>query len=196
MNWQTLTNMSWSAVTNDDATSSMSNENEKNDDDDNPVGVKFALMVDDLEAFELLASSFSAGRQFISRSIELVDQNSLEPVDDSTVSRTGIFSLVCFGRQPAESKMQLPSITDFFVVHNDSDSAFQALHGNGQPRLSEYLRYRADLTIVTTPLLTGHSSNIHGTVAIQQSSQRHKLLLQYKALDSGVMCAPRGDGWK
>lgn len=155
----------------------------------------YILMVDDLEVFEIIAESIPAARNFLSQTISLMDGN----------QGGGVNGLICFGRHPVETKMQLPSMTEFFVVQNDQ-SLFSAgssnfhlahtpLHSNGQPKLSEYMRYRADITLVASPLMTGHSSTIHGTIAVQQSTTPKKLLLQFKALDSGIMCAPRGDGW-
>jgi hypothetical protein len=170
----------------------------------------YMLMIDDLEAFEVLADSIPSARNFLSEALSIMDQSSETDVQAEQGQDGCIHGMICFGRHPIETKMQLPSMTDFFVVQHDATTqmamnggsgssaqhlAHTPLHGNGQPKLSEYMRYRADITLVASPLMTGHSSTIHGTIAVQQSNANKKLLLQYKALDSGVMCAPRGDGW-
>lgn len=50
------------------------------------------------------------------------------------------------------------------------------------------------MTLVASPLQTGYSSHIHGNIVIHEQ-QKKALQLQFKALDSGVLCAPIGEGW-
>jgi hypothetical protein len=48
---------------------------------------------------------------------------------------------------------------------------------------------RADVTITVSALATGYSSAVHGvvSVAVREAAPKRQTL-QYKALDSGVLC--------
>lgn len=94
-----------------------------------------------------------------------------------------------------------------------------------QPALCEYLRYRfethsfilfvscslascncsrlasvrfcrADVTIVVSALGTGYSSAVHGVITtVQRAQLPRRQTLQYKALDSGVLCGLVGSSF-
>lgn len=50
------------------------------------------------------------------------------------------------------------------------------------------------MTVTVSALETGYSSAVHGVIATAQRLQHpRRQLLQYKALDSGVLCALVGD---
>lgn len=51
------------------------------------------------------------------------------------------------------------------------------------------LALRADVTVAVSALATGYSSAVHGVVAVSvRSVAPRRQTLQYKALDSGVLC--------
>jgi hypothetical protein len=90
-------------------------------------------------------------------------------------------------------------------------------HEDGQPKLSEYCRYRNNTTIIAQPLSTGYSTLVHGIITVyppvhteqggngssvgaggsgqqmmtnnSMKQERKKIVLQYKALDSGITCS-------
>lgn len=110
-----------------------------------------ALLVDDLDALEVLAPTPSAARRFMARSIEL-----LSP----TESHAGLHQLVTFGRHPLESVVELgglDSSSGASVALAAAAVGNGAAAGNGlgllngrmplsevdqEPALCEYLRYR------------------------------------------------------
>lgn len=67
-----------------------------------------------------------------------------------------------------------------------------------------YLFNRAQLVLVASPLKTGFSTTVHGTITviqhnvvldgIRENNTRRKQVLQYKALDTGVVCTSSGKG--
>ena len=92
-------------------------------------------------------------------------------------------------------------------------SGHTPLHNhNGQPKLTEYCRYRTDITMIAAPLSTGYSTQVHGIITIyppihshtnssnnsnnnsNNEQKRKMIVLQYKALDTGITCSPSGDG--
>jgi hypothetical protein len=119
---------------------------------------------------------------------------------------------VAYGRIPAESVL-----AGLQPLSNYSSSGSQ-----DDPSLTEYCRYRADITVSVSPLSTGFSSQVHGLISITNSvttaavptalvskssaltgSTSFQLLqpggqtqlqqvLQYKAADTGVKCALAG----
>lgn len=59
-----------------------------------------------------------------------------------------------------------------------------------------YCYHRADVTIVVSALGTGYSSAVHGVITTTQRAQLpRRQTLQYKALDSGVLCGLVGSSF-
>jgi len=128
------------------------------------------------------------------------------PIDNSFVSQSPVRSLVAFGRQPLETLSQFTSLSESDQVGErwkvpTGQNAMGASRYNypldestAEPSLAEYLRYRADIMVTVSALESGYSSAVHGLIAVTQPSKAVKRqILQYKALDSGVMCSIVGN---
>jgi hypothetical protein len=109
---------------------------------DNCEGI--ALLVDDVDALELLAPTARAARRFMARAIELLQPSATEG------AHGGLHQLVAFGRHPVEY------IADLSGLNNVSGSSGITLSSEAsggilsaplsetdqEPTLCEYLRYR------------------------------------------------------
>jgi hypothetical protein len=111
---------------------------------DNCEGI--ALLVDDVDALELLAPTARAARRFMARAIELLQTSTTEG------EHGGLHQLVAFGRHPVEY------IADLSGLNNTSRSSGMTLSTEAsggmlsaraplseidqEPALCEYLRYR------------------------------------------------------
>ena len=154
----------------------------------------YTLVIDDLEAFELMATSTLDAIKFISITLQLINSPS-SPSSHCT-------RLVSYGRQ--DSTVASPDLSSSTSVEDLS--------------LTEYLRYRATTIAEIHPLATGYSLDVHGLIRITSrynyltSSTTDTLqpkpsstptaagptatrgflsqrTLIYKALDTGVKCS-------
>jgi hypothetical protein len=105
-----------------------------------------ALLVDDVDALELLAPNARAARRFMARAIELLQPSTTEG------AHGGLHQLVAFGRHPIDY------IADLCGLNNNSSSSGVAVSSEAsggvlsaraslseidqEPALCEYLRYR------------------------------------------------------
>lgn len=187
---------------------------------------QYLLMIDDIDMFQMVGNiaiystkeggltSTLNGHQLMACCVKSVQSS--EPVisnigeilpkitsssaipPEQQLHQSGIISLIVYGKQPSEVRMQLPNM-NFSSTYFDTDSiALSQRHRNGpyddeneEPLLSEYLKYRyfhlfsphltralivfislfrADLLLVTNPLQTGHSTAVHGTITINYQS--------------------------
>jgi hypothetical protein len=142
---------------------------------------KTIVMVDDADAFELLAPSAADARRWFQQWMRAMNQE---------VAPTVVDSVVTFGRlrdhessaQPAESSPAEP--LKLSNLHVDRQ----------QPLLTTFLLAHAQWIVTAAALRTGLSSVVHGTLTIQQHDlaaprpSRVRQQLQYRALDSGVQC--------
>eukprot|EP01031_Cornospumella_fuschlensis_P026482 gene26482-32006_t len=169
-----------------------------------PLGASFKpflLLVDDVDVMELLvgASGRARLRQWLSNLIRHV-QNS----DKLTPNLEGA---IFYGRTPAESQLTFPSMDSALPQqHLDHSEGHRAplvegmgVGAGGEPLLVEYLRYRQvlDRTSSAHALKSGPSSLVHGIIRIYDRNQvdasaaaQREVTLQYKALDTGVVCSP------
>eukprot|EP01031_Cornospumella_fuschlensis_P024860 gene24860-30037_t len=127
-------------------------------------------------------------------------------VDDVDVMELlNLEGAIFFGRTPAESQLTFPSMDSALPQqHLDHSEGHRAplvegmgIEAGGEPLLVEYLRYRSDLVIVAHALKSGPSSLVHGIIRIYDRNQidasaaaQREVTLQYKALDTGVVCSP------
>lgn len=156
----------------------------------------FSIVIDDLEMFELLSPSLRAARKLL-----------LSYSMACKKTQSSLHSFIAYGRQCNEShEFVCGDWCPSTVGHENSSSTVGGDssryrnntldgEGGGTPVLSEYMRYRADVTIHTSPLSTGHSLEVHGSIAVSDTQQscRRRLLLLYKALDSGVRASLVGN---
>lgn len=169
-----------------------------------------AVFVDDIDILELLAPSPMAARNFITRFLAVLHNTTHISTTDGLNYREGSVShVVCFGRHPQDTTAQLSSLGSSVVSASNSEDVgengglagpFSAVAPlsteEDQPALCEYLRYRADVTIVVSALGTGYSSAVHGVIAtVQRTQLPRRQTLQYKALDSGVVCGLVGSSF-
>jgi hypothetical protein len=185
---------------------------------------RFSVVIDDLEALEALAPSAQAARAFCVNLCQMLSSSSSSGStsqdsvlgstgDDSTGdTRSSISTLVAYGRQcpysmnyskatSSSSSLYGGSTQSFFNSTNSlhTDVMSHAGGNNAEPMLSEYSRYRADVTVCVQPLVSGYSSEVHGVITIKSGGLMNQpsgikapsecILLHFKALDSGVRCA-------
>lgn len=117
------------------------------------------------------------------------------------VGPPSLHSVYGYGRHPADSKLQFPSmdLQQPIVVLDSSTGSRPPRNESGEATCVEYLRYRSSMTIVAKPLKTGNSTAVHGLLQVLHRQLGGsagldgkgvaEALLQYKALDSGVYCA-------
>jgi hypothetical protein len=109
-------------------------------------GEGVALLVDDVDALELLAPTAIAARRFMARAIELLQQSTTEG------AHRGLHQLVAFGRHPVDYIADLSGLNN---ISGTSGNALSTEASGGmlsaraplseidqEPALCEYLRYR------------------------------------------------------
>ena len=119
-----------------------------------------SLMIDDLEAFELLAPNAKEAKQFLSHHIREMQNQVVPEIEQLTCVVTkrsaqtdhAWASIAAFGRMPLETISQLPMLGEteqprYRPPSNHGTAGSSAkyncpLDENNQPTLSEYLRYR------------------------------------------------------
>jgi len=184
--------------------------------------IEIELMIDDLEMLELLSPSNSACRSFLSNCIASMyqpyntDSNDHIPVSSEVIPTSipasevlKIRNICIFGRQAMDSEpdmrpMSLNLAADSTLIDQSSAgwthfNGVSRLDESGQPILSEYLLYRADVVVTVSPLETGYASDIHGRIRTsiahknRNQGKRQQNLL-FKATDSSVVCSVVGEG--
>jgi len=130
--------------------------------------VALNILVDDLDVFEMLSPSPQSARLFVQH----ITQQILSEINS-------LSSFIAFGRLTTAS--------------NDGESnSLSSLHCNGQTRLSEFLKYKCTVLVECSPLRSGFSTIVHGIIHVYQVKDLRwsQQSYQYKALDSGIVCAP------
>lgn len=104
------------------------------------------FMFDDLEMLEVLSASIQDCKLWFSSLSKQLEMNAYHAnIDHQHEQITELMGIISFGRHPEQVKAQLSSMKDSAVISFDDHnhhSVHQALHVDGQPRLTEYLRYR------------------------------------------------------
>eukprot|EP01038_Epipyxis_sp_PR26KG_P009906 gene9906-13326_t len=192
-----------------------------------------SILIDDIEALETVAPTTMLARNFMSNIISSMHKgDNIDVSKNSGGVLSHIHCVAAYGRHPLEF---VSEFTSFASNHNNSTKYWKPSIANGnrpttsinsvdtnsipftinvcpldeqdepEPVLTEYLRYRSDITVVIGSLQTGHSSDIHGIIRvtgkynISNTKLAHNELnvveqiYHYKAMDSYITCSVVGN---
>jgi hypothetical protein len=133
------------------------------------------VFVDDLDSFDLLTGVSNNGQK--------KSRNFFHAMHRS-VKKKEIHSVHCFARTQKSNETHIAGSGDI----NGTTSLMESPTMHSQ--LAEYLLYRSDLVIQVQPLRTGLSSAVQGSILI--TTRQYTQLLQYKALDTGILVSDAG----
>lgn len=142
---------------------------------------KTVVVVDDADAFELLAPSAADARRWFQRWMRAMNQEVAPSVVDSVVTFGRVRDHEASAQQTDSSPSEPLKLSNLHVDRQ-------------QPLLTTYLLAHAQWIVTAAALRTGLSSVVHGTLTVQQHDlaaarpSRFRQQLQYRALDSGVQC--------
>lgn len=141
-----------------------------------------SLFIDDLDMFELLAPSPAIARNWIA---DVLDH------------AKNVSAMVVYGRECVDLNRNDYGrwISSMDLADETNQWQRPALDEDGEPHLSEYLAYRAEVTVKANPLTTGYSADVHGIITVASSRSIKPQQYLFKALDSGVKCSILGHGY-
>jgi hypothetical protein len=159
-------------------------------------GKQFSIVIDDLDALDMFAPDARTARAFMSKLIQSLTQspsssnpglstNSTAPAPVSlpvsvSISAPGvavrslhakegvkpdIYTIVAYGRQMSSHLIERGAYNRFFPSSLRVNSV-SCGEEPFEPSLSEYCRYRCDLSVCVQALTSGYSSEVHGLFTI------------------------------
>lgn len=147
----------------------------------------FFILIDDLEMLECIAPSPYEARQLVAlcHNSLITSQSACNPRVESVLSLSknpppNCCGVVVYGRV---------GLDDSSNEINASGAINAGSKTDGEPSLSEYCKYRADMIISIAALSTGYSSEVHGIISVNEGVARQSL--NFKTLESGIKACLR-----
>jgi len=143
----------------------------------------FTVIIDDLEAFDLLCPYRQEASLLIRQLCDAVNPS------DRDRGRGRLHSFISYGRKCSNNLTY--SFGNWSIETTEDSTISPSVFDDNDdiPALSEYLQYRCNTCVVVSPLSSGYTQHVHGSISITSNKLGiKKQLLLYKALDSGVKC--------